>query len=319
MKYKAKHIAEYALLRILVAILLVLPYRLALLFAWINARLFYYILRSRVREARRRIRSVFGNRFSKSEIKSIAWKSWRNIVFTGVEMVRAPELSEEQIESFFDCRETMAIIRDHANTGAGGIVALPHMGSWEMAVRAFLVKDVNIFGITAEQSNPLTSEYINKMRRQLVSETMNRGTSSTLRHILKLLKKGNFLGILPDVRVRYNGIQAPFLGGTASIGKGMASFARHANMPIFPCVLRRDGWGRHKANIFDPIWPDKDLAKDKDLERMTNEVLKIFSDAIMADPAQWFWYNKRWILDPLHPASRPGAWTQTKYRKREET
>lgn len=280
-----------------VTILLILPYKLALLFAWVNARFFYYILHKRVKTVRSRIRSVFGNRFSKSEIRTISWQSWRNIVFTGIEMVRAHKLSKQQVESFFDCRTTMTAIRDYANTGKGGIVALPHMGSWEMAVRAFMMNDVDIFGITAKQSNPLTSNYINTLRRQLTSETTNRGTSSTLRHILKLMRNGKFLGILPDVHVKNNGIMVPFINGTACIGKGMASFARHANVPIFPCTLSRDGWGMHKVKMYAPIWPNKDLDKEKDLERMTNEVMKIFSDAIIDDPGQWFWYNKRWVLD----------------------
>jgi lauroyl/myristoyl acyltransferase len=32
---------------------------------------------------------------------------------------------------------------------------------------------------------------------------------------------------------------------------------------------------------------------------MTQQVLTIVEEAIRADPGQWFWYNKRWILDPV--------------------
>jgi len=32
---------------------------------------------------------------------------------------------------------------------------------------------------------------------------------------------------------------------------------------------------------------------------MTLAVMKIIDDAIRSNPGQWFWFNKRWILDPL--------------------
>jgi lauroyl/myristoyl acyltransferase len=41
------------------------------------------------------------------------------------------------------------------------------------------------------------------------------------------------------------------------------------------------------------------MDKDDDIRRMTVSVLKIIEDAIMEQPEQWFWYNKRWVLDPI--------------------
>ena len=32
---------------------------------------------------------------------------------------------------------------------------------------------------------------------------------------------------------------------------------------------------------------------------MTAGVLKIMDQAIREHPEQWFWFNKRWVLDPI--------------------
>ncbi len=50
--------------------------------------------------------------------------------------------------------------------------------------------------------------------------------SGTLRRIIKLLRGGNVLAILPDVRVYTPDLQ-PFLGSTANVGRGMAIFCDH--------------------------------------------------------------------------------------------
>jgi lauroyl/myristoyl acyltransferase len=35
---------------------------------------------------------------------------------------------------------------------------------------------------------------------------------------------------------------------------------------------------------------------------MTQEVMNVFSRAILDAPDQYFWFNKRWVLEPLDPA-----------------
>ena len=43
------------------------------------------------------------------------------------------------------------------------------------------------------------------------------------------------------------------------------------------------------------------VAKEADWTRMTQQGMDIFDQAIRKHPDQYFWYNKRWVLDPLEP------------------
>jgi Kdo2-lipid IVA lauroyltransferase/acyltransferase len=298
MRYQFRHVVEYGALRAIAGIINALPYRLALCFAWCLARLAFVTARKPVDEARRRIRSVFGDRYTPQEVNRIAWTSFRNLFFNSVEMFRSPRMTLQWVQSVCDSEKAMQEAKKALAPGRGGITAVPHMGNWELAGIVSHLNGLPIFSIAATQKNPLADRYLNHLRSALGAQVMARG-SGTMKAVLQKLKNGGLLAILPDVRVRTPGVLIPFLGGTANLGTGMALFARHADVPILPGMARRIGWSRHVLHTFPPIYPDKSLDKDQDVARMTAHVMNLIEKAIREEPEQWFWYNRRWILDPI--------------------
>ena len=99
----------------------------------------------------------------------------------------------------------------------------------------------------------------------------------------------------------------PLLGGTANLGAGTATFARIAKVPIYPTIVTREGWTRHRIRSLPAVEADMTLDKQADIERMSAIVVNILDQEIQAAPEQWFWFNKRWILDPYVPSSQETA------------
>jgi len=297
MKYRIRHLVEYAALRTAAALLNLLPYRAALAVGWLLAWPAFHVFRFRVGTAKSRIREVFEGRFAEREVSEIAWISFRNMFFSGVEMVRVSRMNLAWLLSVSDCRHMMETIKKHCDTARGAILAVPHMGNWEMGGVTAHLYGIPIFNIAAVQRNPLVNAYMNQLRAGPGTETIERG-SGAIRTVIQKLRHGGCLAILPDVRIRSGGISVPFLGKRANLGKGMGLFSRHAAVPVFPCIVTRQGWCRHKIEIFDPIVPDRTLDRDKDVLRITTLVMRIIEEAVRGDPAQWFWFNKRWVLDP---------------------
>ena len=64
------------------------------------------------------------------------------------------------------------------------------------------------------------------------------------------------------------------------------------------------GLGGHTGAIAAKLTTGCVLALDRDADilRMTQQVMDLVEEAIRADPGQWFWYNRRWILEPVKPA-----------------
>ena len=40
------------------------------------------------------------------------------------------------------------------------------------------------------------------------------------------------------------------------------------------------------------------MDKKADIERLTAAVVQLMNKVIQEHPEQWFWFNKRWVLDP---------------------
>jgi len=174
---------------------------------------------------------------------------------------------------------------------------VPHMGNWDLAGWACHRYGIRMFSIAGKQKNPLVNAWINRQRESGMT-ILERG-GGTLKQIIKLLRGGNVLAILPDVRVYTPDLKVPFLGATANVGRGMAMFAITARVPVIPAILRREGWGRHGFDHLPAIFPDPSLNKEEDARRITQAVLASVDAAIRQAPEQWFWYNKRWVLTPV--------------------
>jgi len=305
-KHRPKHVAEDLAVRALAGLIQCLPYRVALVLAWGIAWLIFHVGRYRVAAAKARIREVFGTRYAKREVNRIAWQSWRNFCFTAVEMVRIPVSSPAWISSVVDVGDSDRKILAHVQTGQGAIIAASHMGSWEMATLTSLACGVHLFTVTGTQKNQLVEEYIHRTRMGTGFETIQR-SASVLKGIVRRIREGKVFAILPDVRSRTPGVATRFLGKTANIAGGLGLIAKMTGVPVFPCVITRQGWTRHRYRLMAPVWPDASLEKKADWQRITQAVFDVFDRAIREQPEQWFWFNKRWVLDPLEPTEEREA------------
>lgn len=298
MKYRPKHIAEYILLRALAGMLAPLPYSAVHAVAWFLALIAYPLVRRRAHTARERIRFVLGPDVPASRIRRIAWISWRNTFFTAVEVLRGARFDRAWLEKYTRYEQTVSFVRNETTGGNGAILAVPHMGNWETAAVAMHLNGIPIFSIAATQKNPLTNDYFTRMRTAPGIEVFQRG-GGLMKQVIRSLRSGRVLAILPDVRVRTEGVLVPFLGGQANLGAGMAKFARQCQVPILVGCALRHGWSHHEYRMLTAIRADPALPAEEDVRRMTTEVMRHLEQLIRDNPEQWFWYNKRWVLDPL--------------------
>jgi Kdo2-lipid IVA lauroyltransferase/acyltransferase len=308
MAIRLKHRLEYGALRTLGLLCNALPYRLALALGAAVAALAFYGFRWRVAEAQRRIRLVLGDAALAARdprgnadraTRRIAWISLRNLCFNTIELLRFPQLTADWIDRHVD---TAAYHQLDAqwDRSTGAILAVPHLGNWDLAGVGAHLKGLPIFFLARRQKNPLVDDYLNRMRGVTGVETVLTD-SHALRAVIRNLKDGKIFAMLPDVRARQPGVRIDFLGAPADLATGMDAFARRANAPIFPAYALREGWTRHRWVGLPPIAADHTLDRETDQKRIMQTVMTQFDQAIRQHPENYFWYNKRWILDPLTP------------------
>lgn len=292
-----KHLTEYAALRGLAGLVQVLPLRVALLVVWPLAALSHFVFRFRLAEARARLRQVFPDE-PEERLRHIAWRAWRNLAFTGVEVLRMPRLRKEHVPRIYESLEPFATVSALLASGRGVLLAVCHAGNWDLCSNAGQLLGVPIFALARPQRNTLADAYLNRMRgQQGVPAMMN--NSALLKNVVRRLRAGEAMAILPDVRSRTPGLPIRFLGATANLPAGTGLFARMADVPVVPVFLRRVGWTRHTIELGEPIRPNPTAERRAEELRITQELMSFHEQWIRRYPDQYFWFNKRWVLEPL--------------------
>jgi lauroyl/myristoyl acyltransferase len=293
-RYRPKHIIEYAALRGVAFIVGILPLRMALGLGWGVARLARLVQRKRWKRFEARLQTVFGDTRSDAEIRRTLWLAWRNFCFSVIELLRVGSTPVARIKKMFS-GDDISALEPYLVEGRGAILALPHLGNWELAGVVLRHFGIPLFVIMRSQKNPLIDAYLNRMRETTAIDAVKMGPR-TITGVIHKLKQGQVLAILPDIRAKTTPVTVDFLGGKADIARGMAFFAHSADVPILTVRLRREGWTRHHWSLGEAFHPDAAADREADVTRMTKAVMARLDAEIRERPDQYFWFNKRWIL-----------------------
>ena len=288
--------AEYFALRLACAAVNAVPYPLAMAAARGLGWTAFHVFRFKRRRTVARISGVFPQK-SVREVNKIAVLSLQNVLQTGVEMMRAPTLDRAWMDRHvLDGALYKDKLQSYVDEGKGVVIMVPHSGNWYMAAWSMAKYGLPLFAIAARQRNPKLNAWMNRQYGDI--EVLDRDNRNTLSLIRDKLAGGRAFAILSDLRVRKKDVAADFFGGKANVSRSAAAFAVSAGCPIVVAIMsRRDG--RHVFNHIGTLRPDP-AAPDRKEEarRLTREALKLLSDEIMKAPGDWYWYNKRWILEP---------------------
>ena len=288
---------EYGALRAVCALVNAIPYPLAMAFArGLGRFLFSVILFKRTRTLKR-IRSVFPQK-SARETRAIALGSIQNILMNAVEMMRASRLDRAWMDRHVvDGQVYKDRLQALVDEGKGVVIMVPHSGNWYMAAWSMAKYGLPLFAIAARQRNPKLNAWMNRQYGEI--EVLDRDCRGTLMQIREKLSEGRAFAILPDLRVRERDVEADFLGGKANVSRAGASFAVKCGCPIVVAVMSRRG-GKHVFNHLATLRPDPKAQDERaEARRLTREALGLLSAEVMKRPQDWFWYNKRWILEPV--------------------
>ena len=288
--------SEYFLLRFFCAVVNAIPYALAMKLArgvgWIG----FHVLRINRTRTLKRICGVFPEK-SPQECRAIALRSLQNILQTGVEMMRAPRLDRKWMDRYVvDGPKYKDLLQGLVDEGNGVVIMVPHSGNWYMAAWAMAKYGLPLFAIAARQRNPKLNAWMERQYGDI--EVLDRDNRSTLLQIHQRLKDGRAFAILPDLRVRNPDVEVDFLGGRANVSHAGAAFAVSCGCPIVVAVMTREN-GKHVFHYLKTLRPDPSADKKEEARRLTRETLKLLSDEVMKHPGDWYWYNKRWILEPV--------------------
>jgi KDO2-lipid IV(A) lauroyltransferase len=287
---------EYAALRLACGLVNAVPYPVAMASARALGWALFTVFGLKRQRTLDRIRLVFPE-MTRREASSVAVGSLQNIFQMGVEMMRAPKLDRAWMDRHVcDGPYYKNLLQTYVDEGRGVVIMVPHSGNWYMAAWAMAKYGLPLFAIAARQRNPKLDAWMNRQYGDI--EVLDRDCRDTLVKIHERLRMGRAFAILPDLRVRRRDVEVDFFGGKANVSHAGAMFAVNAGCPIVVAQMFREK-GKHVFNHIATLRPNPD-ASDKRTEavRLTREAMALLDREVRKRPSDWFWFNKRWILEP---------------------
>ena len=288
---------EYAALRSVCALVNCVPYSAAMAIAKALGWLAFHVFKFKRERTVSRIRGVFPEK-SEAEVNAIAVSSITNMIQTAVEMIRAPRLSRKWMDRHvLDGKMYKDRLQQYVDEGKGVVIMVPHSGNWYMAAWSMAKYGLPLFAIAAKQRNPKIDAWMKRQYGDI--EVVERGSAKTLVEIKRKLQAARAFAILPDLRVPQRDVEVDFLGGKANVSHAAAMFAVNCSSPVVVAMMTRSA-GKHVFHHLATLRPDPAATdKKEEAKRITREAMALLDKGIRNHPGDWFWYNKRWILQPV--------------------
>lgn len=245
------------------------------------------------RLVQRNLTIAFGMQKNQSAIRSMTAAHFRRL---GANLMGAARFfaSTEKLVRAHTTIENLELLRDAHARGRGVILAISHIGNWEMFAQAcFYAREMPFGTVFQKVHNKFVDDAITRFRRRLGVRTFDRKTE--LNAAAGFLRSGGVLGVLVDQHAGPSGIWTPFFGRLASTSPLAASLAVRTGAAVVPVAIFRSGPARWRI----AIRPEVAFPEDSSVEEVTCAINRVLESQITESPLDWFWVHSRWKLP--HP------------------
>lgn len=236
-------------------------------------------------QARRNLKRAYPEKTA-AEIETIILGMWDNLGRTVLEHPHLERLKDNNVEVVNPER-----IDGLKNDGQPGIFFSAHSANWGVLALATVRRGLPIHVIYRAPNNPLV-DWIFQHRLPGESEMIPKGSQGAKR-ILKLLKKGEHVGMLVDQKMN-DGIAAPFFGRDAMTAPALAQFALKYHCPVVPAEVVRTVGARFRVILHPPMEIVDTGDRRADIVATMTKVNAMIESWIRKNPEQWLWLHNRW-------------------------
>jgi KDO2-lipid IV(A) lauroyltransferase len=186
-----------------------------------------------------------------------------------------------------------SLIEESLSHGKGAILIAPHLGNWEI-LNLYLSDRYALTAMYRPPKLKLVDDMVKRMRARLGTK-LAPADSSGVRIVMKALKRGEIVGILPDQEPATGGEFSLFFGNTAYSMKLLPQLVRQTGAKVVCGYSERlengEGFNLHFIEA-DPSIYNKDLSVA--IEGMNRSV----ENCVRALPEQYQWEYKRFDHQP---------------------
>jgi lauroyl/myristoyl acyltransferase len=185
--------------------------------------------------------------------------------------------------------------------GRGVVLALPHLGNWDLAGAWLSGQGYEITVVAEPAEPPELFEWFVETRARLGLRVVPLGPEAG-GVLLRELRDNRVVCLLCDRDLTGDGIAVTFFGEKTRIPGGPAMLALRTGAPLLPVGLSFRPHDGHSARILAPVPADRHGRVRDDVTRVTQQLAERFEDLIRATPDQWLMLQPNWPSDVVtHP------------------
>lgn len=223
-----------------------------------------------------------------------------------MESFRLPTWSPERIKASIDVTDAHRLT-DGLDSGRGVVLALPHLGNWDLA-GAWVTTDLKVpFTTVAERLKPesLYDRFV-AYREGLGMEVLPHTGGAAFGTLARRLRSGGLVCLVADRDLSSSGIEVSFFGDTARMPAGPALLAQQTGALLLPVTLSYDDTPVMKARIHPPVEVPESGDRAAKTSAMTQALADAFAVGIAEHPEDWHMLQRLWLADLEPRADRSG-------------
>nr|WP_202523248.1 phosphatidylinositol mannoside acyltransferase [Streptomyces sp. SID4925] len=214
-----------------------------------------------------------------------------------MESFRLPTWSAERIRASIEV-DGVQRLTEGLDAGKGVVLALPHLGNWDLA-GAWVTTDLKVpFTTVAERLKPesLYDRFV-AYREGLGMEVLPHSGGAAFGTLARRLRSGGLVCLVADRDLSASGVEVTFFGDTARMPAGPALLAQQTGALLLPVTLRYDGTPVMRARIHPAVPVPTTGTRAEKTSSMTQALADAFAAGIAEHPQDWHMLQRLWLSD----------------------
>lgn len=181
-----------------------------------------------------------------------------------------------------------------AEGGRGAVVALPHLGNWDVAGRWVAATGLRVTAVAEDLKPRRLYELFFHHRRSLGMGIVGLSNDRKLAdELVRLMGENELIALVSDRDLSGRGVEVEMFGETRRMPAGPALLSLFTGSPLLPCSCYdlEDGWA---IQIYPPLEIERTGELRRDVVALTRVLAKHFERAIAAAPTQWHMFQPFW-------------------------
>jgi lipopolysaccharide heptosyltransferase II len=292
----------YLFYRAALALIVALPVRAVFALGNVLGFLAWLALPNYRRLARHNVRIAFGREFGKAKTSRLVRQHFQRL---GANLLSGMKLNSMPLEQVVPLVSTEGVeeVHRHLRPGRPVVLALSHLGNWEL----FAQITPHYFGyaplgtVYQKLGNRRIDEFVRQQRTRFGVRLFDR--SEGFQEAIRLLRGGGMIGILSDQHAGDHGLWTPFFHRLASNSPLPGLLCKRTGAALIAASLYTEAPGKWRMTFT----PALDQPNDN-IEELTAKTNLAIESEVQRAPEDWFWVHNRW------KTPRPN-WLLTEYKR----